>query len=309
MKRTLCKFLVGSILILSSLPVMANTHLFLNGEKAKIDKSPIVVNGRTFLPLRGTGEAMGAIVEWDNATKTITMSRSYKKVVFRLNETTARVNNEIVKLDAPAFSKDNVTYVPIRFIADCLGVQVNYYSPSQIVSLVTDDSKATAIHQELSQIKEVITPVEELTATSVHDYGKAFIGKQGTNVYTGKQLEKVYVVTRSQLPIAIDNIVVRDVWMTSDGNIMAKFSMGEILEALPLRISDNDGFVRSRSPWVVPKTDSNGVMTALYNHYGVEDWELMQEDFDTHTFKDLKYVAFNYSGSMIAISREELLKK
>lgn len=306
--KKLISVLMMVMVLLNCGVVQAKPFIYLNGERANLSKSPLIVNGRTYLPLRATGEALGAIVDWKGETKTITISRSYKKVVLRIGEKTARVNNEIVNLDAPAFVKDSVTYVPVRFVADCLGIQVDYYSTSQIVSLITDSTKAASIQAELSEVKEVITPIEELTPSNVRDYGNAFIGGNAVNVYTGKQLEQIYIVSRSQLPIKMGTQIIHDVWMTKDGNIMAKLNRDGRTEALPLYISDNDGFKRYRGAWKKPTIDSNGIMTVLYNQHGLEDWGIMGENYPNHTFKDLKYVVYNWAGQMLAIPRKELLQ-
>ena len=50
----------------------------VDGIKTKIDPNdgkvvPIIINGRTYLPLRFIAEHLGATVDWDGATKTVTL--------------------------------------------------------------------------------------------------------------------------------------------------------------------------------------------------------------------------------------------
>ncbi|MBP7732903.1 MAG: PQQ-binding-like beta-propeller repeat protein [Caldisericia bacterium] len=45
----------------------------VNTEEKKLDSPPIIIKGRTFVPLRFISEPFGAVVAWDKVTKTITI--------------------------------------------------------------------------------------------------------------------------------------------------------------------------------------------------------------------------------------------
>lgn len=45
----------------------------VNTDEKKLDSPPIIVKGRTYVPLRFISEPFGAVVSWDKATKTITI--------------------------------------------------------------------------------------------------------------------------------------------------------------------------------------------------------------------------------------------
>ncbi len=55
----------------------------------------------------------------------------------KLNNTTAYKNGETVTLDVPAKIINGRTLVPVRFIADCFGVEVNWDGVMQRVSLTS----------------------------------------------------------------------------------------------------------------------------------------------------------------------------
>ncbi|MDO4302162.1 MAG: copper amine oxidase N-terminal domain-containing protein [Clostridia bacterium] len=55
----------------------------LNGEDVNIDEngtSPIIANGRTLVPIRAIAEALGGSVEWNNAERTITITKEDKTI-------------------------------------------------------------------------------------------------------------------------------------------------------------------------------------------------------------------------------------
>lgn len=58
---------------------VGNSTVTLNGEKQTIDTEPVIVNGRTLVPVRIIAEALGSAVEWDAETKTIHIVGSDKK--------------------------------------------------------------------------------------------------------------------------------------------------------------------------------------------------------------------------------------
>jgi len=56
------------------LQIGKNTAI-VNGEEAVLDAPPIIVNGRTMLPLRFIAENFGLNVSWDEAEKTVTIMK------------------------------------------------------------------------------------------------------------------------------------------------------------------------------------------------------------------------------------------
>lgn len=111
--------------------------VFYNGEKIKFDQIPVIENGRTLVPLRAIFEKIGATVEWDGNTQTVTASKSDTKISLTIDNPAASKNNETITLDVPAKIINGRTLVPVRFIADCFGVDVGWDGVMQKVTLET----------------------------------------------------------------------------------------------------------------------------------------------------------------------------
>lgn len=47
---------------------------YVNGAKKQLDAPPEITSSRTFVPLRFIGESIGAVVDWDGKTKTVTIT-------------------------------------------------------------------------------------------------------------------------------------------------------------------------------------------------------------------------------------------
>lgn len=54
--------------------VVGSKNATVNGQKITLDVPPQIINGRTLVPLRFISEALGAKVDWNNKTKTVTIT-------------------------------------------------------------------------------------------------------------------------------------------------------------------------------------------------------------------------------------------
>lgn len=62
--------------------------VYLDGEKLTFDVEPTIVNGSTMVPMRAIFEALGAIVEWDGATRTAYAQKGSISVGVTIGDTT-----------------------------------------------------------------------------------------------------------------------------------------------------------------------------------------------------------------------------
>jgi hypothetical protein len=100
--------------------------------------SPQVRGGRVLLPLRAAGEAIGASVDWEEATGEISAFRGANKVTIYPEAAWAWVNGRRVELDIPALIENGITFVPVRFFGESLGVAVAWDANSGAVLISTN---------------------------------------------------------------------------------------------------------------------------------------------------------------------------
>ena len=91
-----------------------------------LDVPPRIVDGRTMVPLRFVGEAMGAVVVWDAGTSQVEYIAGERRVRMTVGQTMALVNDRPVVIDAAPLIVDGRTLVPIRFVSQCLGALVKW---------------------------------------------------------------------------------------------------------------------------------------------------------------------------------------
>lgn len=98
---------------------------YVNGAAHTLDAAPINRNNRTMLPVRFLANAFGIAddgIAWDGATSTATLTGSEVKISITIGASYMTVNGEKVALDSPALIENSRTYLPVRAIANALGV-------------------------------------------------------------------------------------------------------------------------------------------------------------------------------------------
>ncbi|MDP4118008.1 MAG: copper amine oxidase N-terminal domain-containing protein, partial [Bacillota bacterium] len=97
-----------------------------NGKYVDCDAAPYIKNDRTMVPVRAIAEAMGATVNYDDATKTATIIKGGSKIEIKMYSSAAYVNGVAYTLDAPAETVNDRIFVPVRFISEGFGCNVNW---------------------------------------------------------------------------------------------------------------------------------------------------------------------------------------
>jgi|GEM_PF-5417756 hypothetical protein len=100
----------------------AAPSIYINGVELVTPNPPMIVNGRTLVPLAAIFNALQISVSWNQVDKVITAG----PIWLQIDNSTARVSEQPVKLDVPAQIIDSRTYVPLSFIAASLGKNINW---------------------------------------------------------------------------------------------------------------------------------------------------------------------------------------
>ena len=103
---------------------------------------PQVRNQRTMVPVRRLAELMGATVDYDTATRTITIRRAGDTFIMTLDSSSALRNGKPFQMDVAPYAENNRTYIPIRYIAEFFGQKVEWNGAQQHVVITEDKSVA-----------------------------------------------------------------------------------------------------------------------------------------------------------------------
>jgi hypothetical protein len=123
----------------SAVFTLGSASYTLNGQTVSMPVAPYVKNGRTYLPLRFCGNAIGisdANIWWDSATKTATLKKDNTVVQVKLGSQALYVNGvQVTTMDVAPEVKDGYTMLPIRPVLEALGAKVTFDAATQAVSI------------------------------------------------------------------------------------------------------------------------------------------------------------------------------
>lgn len=143
MKRALSIIL---LILLSISFVGAETQepidISLNGQELLLDEPPIIVEGRTLVPVRFIFEPLGLTISWNSESRTAIGEKEGLSIIMPIDSTIAVVNDNPVKLDVAATIINDRTYVPLRFVAESTGAIVTWHGESRSVTIEYLDEKS-----------------------------------------------------------------------------------------------------------------------------------------------------------------------
>lgn len=105
------------------------------------DQTPIIANDRTLLPIRAIAEHYGWGVEWNEETQCVTIENESVKILiyigdrYNMRVITADGSENSITLDVPALILNGRTMLPVRAVAEAMGVTVDWNQDEQCVIL------------------------------------------------------------------------------------------------------------------------------------------------------------------------------
>ena len=113
--------------------------LYINNKRINFDQQPIIKDGRTLVPVRAIFEAMGAVVGWDDQTRTVVSERNGIIIKITIDNTTMYKNDMPITIDVPAVIENSRTLVPVRAISEAFGAQVTWSDAERAVYITIDN--------------------------------------------------------------------------------------------------------------------------------------------------------------------------
>ncbi len=123
--------------------VMERNRILINDRPLDCELPPVIIDGRVLVPARATCIALDADVVWDQDNRTITITRDDLEVVIVIDEEIITVNGEPFDIDIPAQIFSNRTFIPVKFIAEALGDEVEWDPQAREVHIHRGQSNKT----------------------------------------------------------------------------------------------------------------------------------------------------------------------
>ena len=129
--------LLSFIIFPTQNPSASELSVYINDQPQHFTPAPIIQSGTTLVPMRAFFEALGAEVGWDNATRTATGNRGDITVTLTIGSQTAYINGQPKTLTVPAQLINSSTFIPLRFVGEALGDEVEYIHETRTIKITS----------------------------------------------------------------------------------------------------------------------------------------------------------------------------
>lgn len=119
---------------------IGSEFMTVNGEKREVDPGrgtkPVIVSGRTLLPIRAIAEALSGSVGWDGDDRRVSILIFNKCIEMWIGKTEMRTNRVPEETDVAPAIINSRTMLPIRCVAECLNhTQVSWDAATDTVTI------------------------------------------------------------------------------------------------------------------------------------------------------------------------------
>jgi hypothetical protein len=116
----------------------------VDSARVVLDAPAAIVEDRTLVPLRAVVEHLGGSIVWDAKTRQVTLKARGTTIVLTIGKSTAFVNDKPLAIDpknskvVPLISSGR-TLLPLRFVAENLGLQVEWNAETRTITVNWED--------------------------------------------------------------------------------------------------------------------------------------------------------------------------
>ncbi|GIP37409.1 hypothetical protein J31TS4_06890 [Paenibacillus sp. J31TS4] len=111
--------------------------LYLDGKLLVPEVAPRLINENTMVPIRIISENLGAEVKWNQQELKVSIDKNNTHIDLWINKRNAQVGGKTVAMDAAPVLIAGNTLVPIRFVAETLGIKVDWDNDKRAVYVTT----------------------------------------------------------------------------------------------------------------------------------------------------------------------------
>jgi len=145
-----------------------------NGDPAELDVAPYIdrASSRTMVPIRFVAEAFGAVVDWSDAEQT--------DYIYLNSDTPLKIalNQPLPDNMGTAVLVDDRLFVPVRYVSEQLGAQIDWDAAAKTVTITMDDMTYVP---EPTQLPGGYTADRAVTDDDLKVFDEAMAGIMGVN--------------------------------------------------------------------------------------------------------------------------------
>ncbi|WP_240762679.1 stalk domain-containing protein [Paenibacillus thalictri] len=108
----------------------------VDGVSFPMKRTPVIVDGSSYLYIRDLAAALGASVEWDDQLRAAIYTKGDLKITLYTTKNQYEVNGKVQQTDTPARLVGENTMVPVRLLSEVLGAKVVYTEATRNVKII-----------------------------------------------------------------------------------------------------------------------------------------------------------------------------
>jgi peptidoglycan DL-endopeptidase LytE len=249
MKKRL--LLLITVLIFSILPSSASAEepikVYIDGKKINFFVNPILESGRTIVEFRPVFEKLGFKVQWDDTNEIVKGKRLSDglELEFKIGQPTASIGYHplhVLPLAVPARTMNGHTLVPLRFVAEVSGKNVNWNGDDNTIKIY--GSKSVSFNQNpispANNTKLPSAPSFKMTRLITPINSSTYVVKKGDNLYRIAATHYIPLSTLMQMNnLASDEIHVGQTLVLPPSSTASDWSNSAVSSPSPSTSLDN----------------------------------------------------------------------
>lgn len=152
--------------------------MFIDGMPKKLTSAPVLIAGSTMIPMRAFGEAFGAEVGYDTATRTVTIKWENNVLELVIDKTQALLNGTPVMLLSAPKLIDGTTIVHIRVAEFFSGTTIDYNASTRMIAIIRDQAAEYARGINVSMVAFTVTFIVLIMVTLAIHATKILLERQ-----------------------------------------------------------------------------------------------------------------------------------
>lgn len=161
--------LISGVMTISLCISAYGATIKINDKVLESDVEPQIIDGRTMVPVRAIFEGMGATVNWDAETKTVTGKLNDITVKMVTGEKNMTVNNKQINIDGSVMIIDSRTFAPARYVAEAFGYGVSWNEESKEVLINDKAVSGTAVEKATNVTTAAVEKSTETTTAKAKE--------------------------------------------------------------------------------------------------------------------------------------------
>lgn len=184
MKKFISFLLLTAMILVCATNVYADTlygyeipvTVSVNGHIIETEDAGIIYNDRTYAPIRFVANALGIFdIGWNDDEQSATLNFENKTLKLYVNQNYAYINGVKISLDDKVILRNQRTLVPVRFIGEIFGCQVEWDSTLYIANIKKSSIQVPNYMIETYYTKDDIMWLGRII--EAESKGEPFIGK------------------------------------------------------------------------------------------------------------------------------------